>query len=423
LTWISLIFSLASALVGSYLFLRSDGWDYFTRWSETQYVRHGHDPIAAERAGLRIPEYGRLREGQGYPPWSYVYLEWTLGWLPFSSSKLLYWALNVGVCTILWSWAYRTGYAVRHVRSDALLLTGVALFTMQFYKVFWTGNYGLICAGCLLAIAWATQRNRNVLAGVFWALMLIKPQLGALVGIVFLVQKRWKTLLVAFLILFAAWECAAVQTGTPPIRMLRELAGPASQYVTGQNAVNGGILNLLLHYRVLPIRTTILLTAALCAIAASLLLWKFRNLTIEYQLLIPAVFSICWTYSQPHNWVVLCSLIVLLGKEALKHESRFAWPVFLMVLGAFFTPNLNYHQFYTECAAVWIIPLTRYSIWIGGLVFLLQALQRNQLPACVSYSTLRRDAAGQISTTCGHAPERADENLGRSEPKVPPAEN
>jgi hypothetical protein len=389
-------FTLAvGAVAGRDYFLRGLGSDYQSRWVESRYVRQGVNPIDPTWWRLSDPERDKyVRRGVhptlgsgrpavrelkdcgvlpvfpkiGYPPWSYSYLEYTLGWLPYPASKAAFWLVDLVLWAGIWVWCYRRGKDLRGSWMDGLFLLGASLCTIQFLQALRLGNYGVLCAACLFGMAWAEKRRLSVCAGVFLALMMIKPQLGFLPGLYFVAQRRWKPLALAVLLVVAAWAAAAWQLHQSPLALL----GQMSQVGLANSSVgNVGILAPCAYYGWLTLHGTLLVSGALGAAATLALLLKYRRLAPEYQLCIPAVFGVLWTFSWSHGWVVLALPVALIAETALRQESRLGWTMLSLFLAAYALPSLV--RLYEHTAGVWINPEVRYVIWIAGLVWLLRA--------------------------------------------------
>jgi len=72
------------------------------------------------------------------------------------------------------------------------------------------GQFSIICAGFLSLQVFAIQANREVLAGICWALAMIKPQIALPFALLFVLQRQWRGLfsgaaLLAFLSAGAFW--------------------------------------------------------------------------------------------------------------------------------------------------------------------------------------------------------------------------
>jgi hypothetical protein len=106
------------------------------------------------------------------------------------------------------------------------------------------------------------------------------------------------------------------------------------------------------------------------------LAWWARKLAVEFQLAVPTVFSLIWTYSQTHNWVILFLYIDLCVIIFLQHPGRYKVSMLALVFVSYMAPY--FLRFYKDGFGAWLVPSLRYSIWIAGLIWLLAGAYRMQ---------------------------------------------
>jgi hypothetical protein len=360
--------TLVLGAAGGVCFFRGGGLDYRGRWVEARYVRRGLNPNEAPRPGAAAVDPERAPLAADYPPWSYAYLEYTLGLLPWRASRVALLTLDLAVVGGIWSWAYRRGRRLRGGRVDGLVLLGVSLLSLGLQHIFYNGNYGLICAGALVGMVGTERRGWHYGSALFWALMMVKPQLGVLPGFYFLVQRQWKTIALAVLLVVGAGAWVGWQTGTSPVTMLTQMSANG---LTVPLMYEMGASGPLVYYHWLTLSRALSVSSILGAAATFALLLIYRGLAPEYLLCIPAVFATFWTYSTPGNWLVLALLVVLCAELALRRGSPMDWAAFLLVLAAYALPNLA--RYYMQTVWVFIVPLVRYAVWVVGLIWLLRS--------------------------------------------------
>lgn len=123
----------------------------------------------------------------GYPP-HFLLLLWPLGLLGYKVGLLMFLAVTFA----LFAWAvfvFRKAYAPR---SDLRLLV-LALFGYSLMMIYTTQNGFLTSALLLFGLAWMKQRPAA--AGLAFALLTIKPQLGLLIPVLLLLDRNWRTLI------------------------------------------------------------------------------------------------------------------------------------------------------------------------------------------------------------------------------------
>lgn len=130
----------------------------------------------------------------GYPP-HFLLLLWPLGWLEYKSGLVVFLAATF-VMFVLSVIAFRRAYAPQaDWRILALALTGYVLVVVD------TTQNGMLTAALLLFGLAATRRHA-VLAGLAFALLTIKPQMGVLLPVLLLVERNWKA--IGWTVVFAA---------------------------------------------------------------------------------------------------------------------------------------------------------------------------------------------------------------------------
>lgn len=89
------------------------------------------------------------------------------------------------------------------------------------------GQFSILCAGLLAAQVVAMKANRQFLAGICWALAMIKPQIALPFALLFLLERQWRGLIAgaAFLAILSAG--AFWWTSVSPLDFLA--AGPAQE--------------------------------------------------------------------------------------------------------------------------------------------------------------------------------------------------
>ena len=141
----------------------------------------------------------------GYPP-HFLLLLWPLGLLSYKAGLVAF--LSATFALFLWAvMVFRKAYAPQ---SDLLLLV-LALFGYSLMMVYTTQNGFLTSALLLLGLAW--MKTRPAAAGLAFALLTIKPQLGLLIPVLLLVDRNWRTFIWAGVFTVAVVGLSAVLFG------------------------------------------------------------------------------------------------------------------------------------------------------------------------------------------------------------------
>ena len=362
--------------------------DFNTRYNEVLCIRLGSDPFTVFRNevhvpgfvsladvwdrlppwGQRLPSFGDLplpegsAEAEGertgvesrmtvhvYPPWSYAFL------LPFAFlPRDVAWLLFLGLELLALSAAFACGAAgVRRAagggaegRTAALLFVGLALnLGKPWQALFAYGNYGGIVAGAIAGMVWCLDRRRDVVAGLFLAVAMAKPQLGLPLCIPLLLAGRRTTVFVGAAVCTAAGCVPSLLCGIPPWTLLREAFAGGGAFFSGTSFLPAAVFRAvpaLLPFKKAALLGCMAAGGALCA-AASLPLARAGRRTGALELLSPAILlSTCWMVSRNYDYVITIlplAVIVPLLLETGQHGWRRT--MFLCAVAGLFFRNLN----------------------------------------------------------------------------------
>ena len=129
-----------------------------------------------------------------YPPTFHILIT-PLGWFSFTPAFAIFTAFGVGAyCLALRPW----------VRGNPLA-QNLAIAAPAVLSIVFAGNTSLLWAAAFLAAMHGLTGNRPARAGLFIALLTLKPQLGVLIPVALIAQRDWRTILWAslFTLLFA----------------------------------------------------------------------------------------------------------------------------------------------------------------------------------------------------------------------------
>ena len=163
------------------------GMDFRWRYNEALCVRSGIDPYDVcfgARPSDRFtsvfePERGKLPVN-AYTPWEYTWML-PLTHLPRETAHTVFQLLNLaallGIAVLAWRRARRRG-----LPSPArwVVVAGACFLGLSLYRVLQVSNYGLVMAFAAFAMAECLDSRHEYLAGLCWAVVLVKPQIGLL---------------------------------------------------------------------------------------------------------------------------------------------------------------------------------------------------------------------------------------------------
>jgi arabinofuranan 3-O-arabinosyltransferase len=161
------------------------------------YWMAGHMVMAGEQHNLFDPQiyFARLQDSfgaglsphnWGYPP-HFLLFVWPLGLMYYKSALVAF----IGVTLALFVfavWVFRRTYAPHSgVAIVVMALLGYVLLTVDA-----TQNGFMLGASMLLGLAWMKQRPAA--AGLAFAVLTVKPQLGLLLPLLLVFDRNWRTI-------------------------------------------------------------------------------------------------------------------------------------------------------------------------------------------------------------------------------------
>lgn len=132
-----------------------------------------------------------------YPP-HFLLLIWPLGWLDYEPAMLVFLAVTFALFVAA-ALVFRRSYAPQ---SDWRILA-LAMVSFGMMMIDTAQNGFLTAALMLFGLTW--RKQRPVLAGLAFALLTIKPQLGLLIPVLLAAERRWTTVAWS-----AAWTVGVV---------------------------------------------------------------------------------------------------------------------------------------------------------------------------------------------------------------------
>lgn len=306
----------------------TNGGDFRLRLNEVECLRSGIDPYKVWNCELGharfypMEKYDTLRTEirnepiNAYTPWEYSFL-FPLSMLPRDVAWWLFYGLMGFSEILILVFAFRTHWSRSGLRMGLL---GAACVSFQWLPVWCdvrSGNFALIISASLLAMIWALRMGRDCLAGFFYSIVMIKPQLGLLFSIPLLMCGRMKVIGVAFVVCVMGTVLPALLTGVAPWTLVFE-APKASAH-----AFSGCALMPLTMIRVccggvVGSESNLMLVAMFLGVVLCLwLTYCLRHCKDWLWLFVPASFlSVAWTYNQWHSFCV-CALVIIAMVEVL----------------------------------------------------------------------------------------------------------
>lgn len=316
------------------------GGDFMLRMTEIDCVLEGANPYDVWHGNIvrrpYLPNYGAARralEGDkeftedinAYVPWEYIMMM-PFALLPRTLSWLLYFASMLAALYYLFKIGRSFGRRFIGCDRDTAGIVGAAAILLAALPIYQNFHVGNLSVPVLLAAAFMSvclNHRYDTMAGVCWALAMLKPQLGLLFAIPLLMRKRIETCIFAVGICSMLTLIASLVCNSSLFGMVIQPASANAFAFMGC----GTFPHFLTPYLSgnLDIVAGVVVGAAVCAV----LTWVLVRSGIRdwFLLLMPAaVIGSAWTYAQCYSFVMNWFFFVVLCASLLKRpRSRFLW--------------------------------------------------------------------------------------------------
>ena len=307
------------------------GVDMELRYNEIRCIRAGINPFDIWNGTASSPDFCRFDAKpltgapvHTYPPWEYT-LAMPLTFLSQRGAGAAMECLILLFAVLVAAWCFRRGRADTGSWRGGLFCAAAALLTgLPLHEEFRSQNYYLLCTAATLGLASSLNRGRQVLGGVCWALMMVKPQYGVLFAIPILWRRQFTTLAVAVALCLALAVPPALMTHTPLPDIILQAGRAGSAYF-----IRSGLIPAMAFQ---PINARFpgfpAVLSAILGIGFCLwLTWQMRRRRDWFEFLLPTVFcTTIWTYCLMYGHVpyalLLCFAAERLWRAAPGREKR-----------------------------------------------------------------------------------------------------
>lgn len=285
--------------------------DLLGQWKICAYTLKGMDPFALAISGEKpIEAIGTIPPSFSTVPWACTLGNvFYPGFLSFEVAQIYITILQLVVCAVSVIIVYNK---CKEYTDSNLLLLIILMFVGHFCFVYsWTlGNNGAIIS-LLIIDAICISEKHPYICGVLIAFAMVKPQIAAIICIVFLLNKQWKPIVVGAVIDILGWVATSVITSTPFMTLFNECMTSG----TSSERHYYGVLSPLTF---LGIDETIVL--GLCAVTGityTIVLWyylKKKGIDSTIATYVPAcIASTIWIYKNGPDYmmVVIASLMFI----------------------------------------------------------------------------------------------------------------
>ena len=178
------------------------------------------------------------------------------------------------------------------------------------------GNFAVLITALALAMAMCLNRGWDAMAGVCWALILTKPQLGILFGIPLLMARKYRTVVVAGAICAIASIPPAIMCKTSPVSLVLQ-APKASVHAFGCCALMPtGLKDLLMESAGMDVSAVMAVAAVAGVILCTLASWRMRRQADWLARFAPcAILAVSWTYQNCHSHCIAAVAILAMALD------------------------------------------------------------------------------------------------------------
>lgn len=354
------------------------GGDFSVRYNEVECLKTGVDPFDVWSGRVRHdpyysfhghPEPGQSKKVHAYPPWEYTFFL-PLSFFPKTVASRLYqliqWTSFLGIIICL----VKIGRHVRNRKFDGLFVAACGLFLGSSLQcAFWFQQYGITNMALLYAMFHALDRKRPIVAGVCWALIMAKPQIGALLFIPLAMGHKWKTIVTAGVICCLASIPSALLCHASPLDMILNLLSSGGTVLSGTSIIPKPIFAAMASglHPVVPALLSAFVGMGLCVWFS----WRLKFSSCWMVRMLPAV--VCatgWTYLQLHDKTLLMFPQIMLA-VCILHEKTIwrRWLMAMLVLINSLSLGAYIHAGGTNWIHdhVWHLPDGLPSKWLYGI--------------------------------------------------------
>lgn len=323
---LSILIALAFCFVFSKDGRPGGGGDFNIRYSEVRCLFDGMDPFKVYTGEIASDKYGPYNKWtrekpflpvNGYVPWEYTYMM-PFAALPKIPASVLWICLNAAALVFLLKRGkYLASCHANSVLKKEFLSSCILVLSAPIACLFNWGNFGLLFAVVILWMADALNRKQDILAGILWALLMAKPQIGLLLAIPIALRFRWKTALTAVVVSVAASIPPAMLCHSNPVQMTVDILTCSQR---GQFCMDLLPASWASVFASGTPQHLFMLGGALLCLACCLLLRRSSDWSL---LLLPPVFvSTVWTYGWPHDHCIYALPVFVIGVVACEERNR-----------------------------------------------------------------------------------------------------
>lgn len=271
-------------------------------WRICRYTLEGLNPYLLIGQPAAIESVGAIPAAFSTVPWSCVFgSAFYAGFLPLEGAYVYVFVMHFVAVAALMLVIYSKYKSALSKNQLAVLLLVPPVHFSFMYSLHFGNAGGIIC--CMLMIAFIIGKKHPYIAGVLLGFAMMKPQIAAIICLVYLFEKRFKTLFTAAGIVIAGWAATSLAISVNPIDLIKYTlesgTAASTQYL--------GLLNNLKYFGVDSTLILLMNVAIGCVYTLGLYLYlKKRTRVDSVFVFVPAcIASVFWIYKNGTDYMIL----------------------------------------------------------------------------------------------------------------------
>ena len=309
------------------------GGDLLLRYNEVEVVKAGINPYAVFSNEVTLEDYTGMNDFtpnskwrvHAYPPWEYTFL-YPLTLLTRDVVGKIYFLLNLACVVLILAMAFRLGHGLQqNVLHGCFVAVCSVSTSFAIYSAQRLQNYGLLMTVALIGMIIALNKRHDVLAGLCWAFIMVKPQIGTLFIIPLLVKRNFTAVAIAMTTCLLATIPPALMCDRSPVELILNIvqAGPQTPFY-----------NPIIYFMPETTVGPMLVINALVVIAIGIILTVRLRDAAWHLVMCPAIVcSLAWTVSRNHDFNIYSVALMLVGVHLVytKSPRHYRWGVGLLL--------------------------------------------------------------------------------------------
>lgn len=305
-----------------YLYLNGyTKWDITGHWKICRYAIEGYNPYLLIGQPAAVESIGKIPKAFSTVPWSCIFGSvFYGGFLPLEAAYVYIYVMHfvsLAALFIVFYKKFKNDFTVKHM--IVMMLLPVVHFSFM-YSLHFGNAGGIICS--LLMIAFLIGENHPYIAGALLGFAMMKPQIAAVICLVYLFNKQFKTLFTAAGIVIAGWAATSIATSTNPVDLLLQTlssgTAASTQYL--------GLLNNLKYFGV-DSKIILLINVAIgCLYTLGLYLYLKKNSVNgvgSYFVYVPAcIASVFWIYKNGTDYMIIAFAALFFALLCINKELK-----------------------------------------------------------------------------------------------------